>query len=152
MSFVTEVQTRVSAQLLLELTRQDQPDETTSAAAVLAAASADAVAEFEVETQLDADDTNAEHVAAMVVGIVWFLHEYTGVGSDRAEKYRQRWQGWLSRLAAARGAEMRILPKTSSVKRPSEPLVDEVPYSDVTRWDDYVLGAPGGSRSRDDED
>ncbi len=144
MTLATEVTARVAAPLLIELTNQGSTTATTIDTTLLGYAATDAEQEFLAETGLTYDTTNAMHVAACVVGVLYYLHSYTGIQSERQEAMRTRWQGWLAKVALALGGERRIMPKTSSVKKPSTPVTDALPDNDRTRWRNYVPNMPSG--------
>jgi hypothetical protein len=145
-TFATEVTTRVSDQLLVELTNQgDDNSSTTVDATVLAAAVADAEAVFLDEVGVVADDTNARHVQAMIVGVVHELHAYTFRKTPRANEIRQEWERSLIRLARTLGNDRRVMPQTSSPLTPSTESSTAQPDQDRTRWRGFVIDAPGGS-------
>lgn len=105
------VQDRVSDQLLIELTNQGNPAATTINATVLGAAVTDTEGEFLIDVGIPYDDADAAHVQAAVMGVVWFLHSYTGITGRNAEAMQERWNKAKIRLAQTRGSEKRLLPQ-----------------------------------------
>ena len=144
MTLATEVTARVAAPLLIELTNQGSTTATTINTTLLGYAATDAEQEFLAETGLAFDAAQPMHVAACIVGVLYYLHSYTGIQNERQEAMRTRWQGWLVKVARALGGERRIMPKTSSVKKPSTPVTDALPDNDRTRWRGYVPNMPSG--------
>jgi len=147
-TFLADVQARYANELLVELTNQGVRTASTANTTKIAAAIADASAEFEEETGIVPDAANASHTAAISVGAVHYLHVYTTIQSERARRFAEDWTKWLKRLASSKGNERRLLPSTSSTANPSERTAGHRPDFDREQWDAYTLGAPrGGSRS-----
>lgn len=146
MTFATEVTTRISNQILVELTNQgDDNSSTTVDATLLAAAVSDAEAVFLDEVGVVADDTDARHIQAMVSGVVSQLHEYAFKKTPRGDKIRQQWERSLVRLARTIGNDRKVLPQTSSPLTPSVESSTAQPDQDRSRWDGVVIRMPGGS-------
>ena len=115
MTLAAEVTTRLSTQRLVELTNPDDNSVTTVNATRLAAAIADAQADFARITGVAFDEADAEHVAAGVAGVVLYLYEFRGLpGTDFTERLRATWEARCRRLA-------RLLPRTTSLLTPTDP-------------------------------
>ena len=151
MTLQTNVTTRISAALLIELTNQGDRTATTINTTVLDAAVADAQAEFLDEVGLAYDDTVAQHVRAGVMGVQYYLQSYLAIESEAFGRLRDRWQRTLGQLGRSLGANRRIMPQTSAVTLPSTPVNNALPTQDKTRWRDYVPNMPGGSQEQDDD-
>jgi hypothetical protein len=144
MTLSTEVIARVSSALLIELTNQGSTTATTVNTTLLGHAASDAEQEFLVETGLTFDASKPLHVAACISGVLYYLHSYTGIQSERQESIKARWQQWLAKAARAVGGERRLMPQTSSVKKPSTPVTNALPDNDRTRWRRVVPNMPFG--------
>ncbi len=144
MTLKVEVTTRVSNQLLVELTNQGTTGTSTINDPVIDAAVADAEGEFFEEVGRTLDLTEKADVAAGVCGVLHYLHSYKGLETENAGNLRRRWERWLAKLAVTSGAERRILPTTSSVLLPSEETRDARPDFDRARWERLVPDMPGG--------
>lgn len=142
MALSDEVQGRVNAQLLRELTRHGQTSPTSVDTTILGYACTDAAAEFGVLVGVDYDNTNAEHVAAAIDGVLYYLHRYTGLQGEALRNHREAWERNCRRLAFTRGSRRRIAPFTDSVLEPSTKRSGARPFDDPTRWTDYKIDAP----------
>jgi hypothetical protein len=149
MTLASETEDRYKGGLLLELTNQGSTTATTVDQTVLGLAAVDAAAEFQLETGLVLDITDTRHLAAGIVGVLHFLHEYTGIQSERGGRIRDRWLSWLERIAATAGHELKVLPRSGGRLVSSTPTDQRAPDGDRTRWDRYTLKQPGGSTQED---
>tara|TARA_R110000803_G_scaffold181944_1_gene244301 strand:- start:149 stop:613 length:465 start_codon:yes stop_codon:yes gene_type:complete len=151
MALADEVVTRISAELLKGLTNQDDPTATVYDATVLAAAVADAGAEFLLETGLALDYTIAAHTAAGVEGVLYYLRKWTS-NQKGLEEAERRWGRYLKKVARGLGAERRIMPSTTSVLEVAEETQDGRPDFGRANLDDMVPRMPGSYSDETDED
>jgi len=154
MTMKTEFTDRVANSFLVPLTNIGDTTATTVNDTVLDAGIADMQIDFKVETGITFDESLASHISAGIDGILWQLHRYTGMEAARSESIRQRWERSLSRIAAIgdgtnEGADSRIMPSTTSVKKASTPVNDRLPAGDPQRWADYTFRLPVGPETDD---
>lgn len=153
MTIATELAARVPSDMLVQLTNQGDPSATTVNTSVRDAAIADASAEFELLTGLDLDETDTLHVAAMMTGVLCYLHEYRASEREHGERLRQRWERTLVQIAHARGSRRRVQPATSLTGlEPSTEDTGTRPDHDRARYNDYVPKAPGAGSAAEDDD
>ena len=137
----TEVQTRIDTPTLVQLTNRGSNTATTVNTTLLAAAVADAQAEFGLLTGLTYDQTNALHTAVGVIGVHAFLLGYGDPGQV-TNPVRDRWLAQLEQIAVSKGTRRRILPSTSSELEPSEEVDGTLPDFDRARWRQLTLDSP----------
>jgi len=152
MPLATDVQNRVSTQLLVELTNPGSsvPSASTVDTARLALAVADAQAEFRTRVGLAFDDTDARHVDAGIQGVLVKLEDYAGRSTEDAQRRRQRWADLLSALARSVGSRRRISPVSSGTLLPSTEAAQALPDFDRSRWRGLTPNMPGGGDATDD--
>jgi hypothetical protein len=141
----TEIQNRLSSQLLVELTNPDDKSAETIDTDRLNAAIADAQAEFQVYCGVTYDNTVAVHTMAGIHGVIYYLHLYMGAFTEEVDKYERRWRNALDQAALVTGRN-RILPDSTSVLTPTpEQESTEVVRPDMDRpnFDDLVTRRPG---------
>jgi len=140
-SLSSEVQARIPASTLRELTNQGSTGVVAINTTVLDAAAADAAAEFELEVGLTFDATDARHVAAGVQGVLYYLHLCAGPPKrELADALRERWERAMAKLATTLGGEARLLPRSGSTLDPTQERSGARPDHDRARWRDYVVG------------
>lgn len=148
MSLSTVVQARVSAEQLVQLTQQGDRAATTIDTDVLAAACADAEAEWQLETGVAFDSTVAAHAALGWVGVLYYLHSYAVAGADQAatDKLRTRWERGLAKAARLLGSDMPLLAQTLSPLEREVEATTRRADNDRAAWRDYMLdrGPSGG--------
>lgn len=132
MALSDRITTRLSTARLVGLTNPDAPQATATVDSTrLAAACADAEAEFEAVCGVAYDDTDARHQAVAVIAAEWKLIYWQGQHADVADRVRDEFLAAAERLALTRGGRSRILPQTSSQLTPS----DEAPNGLTVRPD-----------------
>lgn len=120
MALADEVTTRLPSQVLVELTNPNTPSATTADATVLAAAAADAQADFQIFAGVEYDNSDVRHVRVGVEGTVYHLHKYKlPPGHPALNSMTQQYNENLQALARVTGRN-RIMPKTTSVLVPSD--------------------------------
>lgn len=146
------VTARWSSDKLVRLTNPDAPASAVDSAR-LAAACADAAAEFELLVGVPFDSTDAFHASAACDAVAWVLMKNGGtVQGDSLEAAEKRFFDAAERLALTRGGRARIAPTTNSLLTPSE----EVPEGREVRPDfdrgnmGIFLRPPGGSPGLDE--
>ena len=142
MALADDVTNRVSANLLRELTNQGDTTATTTNTTLLGYAVSDATGEFLVETGLAVDTTKAQHVAAGVVGVLYYLYSYSGIESSTATKQREQWYRWLTKIDGTEGAGRRLHPTTTSALKPATQAANSKPDMGRDRFGDYTLNMP----------
>ena len=153
MALADDVTNRISTNLLRELTNQGSTSATSVNTTVLGYAVADAGAEFKSETGLDLDSSLASHVAAGVVGVIYYLYSYSGVETSTALKQRQRWERLLLKIDSTEGGGRRLLPSTNSTLSPTAEQRNARPDMERSRFGGYTLNMPrGGSDDPDIDD
>ena len=150
MALADDVQNRVSANLLRELTNQGDTSATTVNTTVLGYAAADAAGEFLVETGLTLDTSKAQHVAAGVIGVLYYLYSYSGIETSTATKQREQWYRWLSKIDSTEGGGRRLLPSTTSKLSPTEEREGARPDFERSRFSEYTLTMPMRDEENDD--
>lgn len=102
MTLASQWTTRVSSAKQVELTNPDNNPAGTVDAARLAAAAADAQAEWQQVTGLAYDDTNAAHVASAVPGVTVYLYESRGISTTGAlgAFVRESWERKMRRMVS----------------------------------------------------
>lgn len=115
MSLITEWQARFSSAKQIQYTNPDNSPANTVDATRLAAAAADAAAEFRSVTGRTFDTTDANHVRAAVDGVTYFLLKRgASVDGDFVRRLREDWHRQLAGLAD-------LAPVTTSLLTPSDP-------------------------------
>lgn len=148
---VTEVQRRVSHQFLVELTNQDETGGQQIDADRLLAAAQDAEAAFLTQAGTAYDGTDKTHVQVCLLGVLYYLHLFTGRYTDALREAREAWTDALRRFATARGDRARMLPVTSSPLEQSTERTGTRPDFDRSRWDQVVLDMPGPETDPDSD-
>ncbi len=151
MALIDEVKGRISEGLLRELTNQGDTTATGINDTVLAYAVTDAEGEFLVETGLALDSSSAKHVAAGVVGVIYYLYSYSGLQTETADRQRQRWERLMLKIDSTEGGGRRIMPDTTSTLTPTAERVGARPDFERSRWGDYVPRMPVGDDSDDND-
>lgn len=133
----TAWQARVSTQVQVALTNPDAEGATSVDATRLAAAEADAQADFYMRTGLAFDSTNTAHVSCAVRGITYFLYTYRSTPkSAAAEAAREDWERACFQVARTLGSLKWAEPLTDSTLQPSgDPATPTAPYFDRNNWD-----------------
>ena len=150
MALADEVSNRLSANLLRELTNQGDTSATTVNTTVLGYAATDAAGEFLVETGLTLDTTKAQHVAAGVIGTLYYLYSYSGIETSTATKQREQWYRWLTKIDGTEGAGRRLHPSTTSDLSPTAQLAGARPDMERSRFSEYTLTMPMRDEENDD--
>lgn len=148
MTLSSKVESKINPALLISLTRHGEKGTfSTPNATVLAEAVEDAKNDFETHTGVVFDDTDSSHITVGYWGVMFHLHDYAGKDTEKSEqRFIKRCIAW----SHSRGAERRILPTTSSVRRRTERVTDELLEQDNRHWDDFVPGSPGPELYHDD--
>ena len=150
MALVDQVALRYSNARLVALTNPDQPGSTTTVdSARLAAAAADAEAEFRAVCGVAYDDTDARHVAVAVLAVEWKLLAYTGLHSEVSKTVEAAFLAAAERYALTGGGRHRVGPATSSPLQPSVQESGTRPDFDREHFQAIQLRPPRG-RSTDD--
>jgi hypothetical protein len=102
-----EVEARYALADLVAASNPDDLTQTGVDSTRMAAAVADATAEFRHLTGLELDDTDAEHVAAACPGVVWFLARYNQRQDEAVGALRKQFDESCERLSKARGIHRR---------------------------------------------
>lgn len=147
---VEAVRDRYSEQLLVELTNPGVQGDASVNDLRLRTACDDAEAEFLTQAGVAFDLSNAEHVAACVLGAVYYLHLYSGMQTDLMARTRTLWENRLEAISVRVGSRRRIRPTSSSTLIPSTQRVGQQPDFDRARFDDVVARLPGGETETED--
>lgn len=150
MSLTTIAQTRIPAAELVQLTNPGDRSATTVDSTVLAAAVADAEAEFQLETGLEFDSAVAAHAAIGWVGVRYYLESYAGgAAAQGVDQTRQRWERGLAKIARMLGGDLPLLPQTLSPLQSPTTTTERAPDNDRAAWGDVILDR-GPGRAEDD--
>lgn len=144
MALIDEVKGRISEGLLRELTNQGDTTATGINDTTLGYAVTDAAAEFLIETGIALDSSSAKHVAAGVVGVIYYLYSYSGLQTETATRQRERWERLMLKVDSTEGAGKRILPASNSTLSPTAERVGSRPDFERSRFNDYTLQMPMG--------
>ena len=139
-----EVTDRYSNQYIVNLTRPDDPSETTIDDDRMDAAVADTKADFIIEVGLEYAGAAGDqtHIVIGVEGVIVHLLERTGRGEKTT---RERYDRYIERLRSLRA---RILPGTTSKVVPTPERGNPVrPIFDYPRFDGVNPDAPHGATS-----
>ncbi len=139
-----EVTDRYSTQYIVNLTRPDDPSETTVDSDRMDAAVADTKADFIIEVGLEYAGAAGDqtHIVIGVEGVIVHLLERTGRGEKTT---RERYDRYIERLRSLRA---RILPGTTSKVIPTPERGNPVrPIFDSPRFDGVNPDAPHGATS-----
>lgn len=132
MALSDRVTARLSTKRLVALTNPDAPHSTDTVNTTrLAAACADAEAEFEAVVGAEYDDSDSRHHAVAVLAVEWKLLGYSGTKDEAWARARDEFLASAERLALTRGGRARIAPTTNSLLTPSS----EVPEGREVRPD-----------------
>lgn len=143
MALTDEVQARVAAQLLRELTNHGDATNTTINATRLAAACSDAEGFFYLRVGVALDLTASGHAAAASACVIWLLHVATGEGGKDLEEAQKRWEGLGDFLSRTLGSRRPAPAETSSVFAPTRERDGDRPATDPANWGEYVIGSTG---------
>ena len=138
-----EVQLRVSASILIQLTNADAPGGSIDTT-VLDAAVADAEAEFFLETGIALNTSVASHVMAGVKGVLFYLHDYKTLDTAAIQSARKQWQNRLRLIDQTLGGGVRVSPSSSSPLEESTQTDGTRPDFDRENFRDGVLDMPSG--------
>lgn len=145
MALSDEVQTRYSAQRLIDLTNPDAGNQTSINTTKLNAACTDIAGVFRTRGGITFDVTNAEHVAIACEGVVALLAKRIGA-KGAADTYREWVDEELVPFARSTGGQRKVVPTTSSDLTPSGDLdtgqTIARPAFDRRRFDGVVLDGP----------
>lgn len=147
MALTDEVLDRYDNARLVALTRPSGDKSTTTVDSdLLAKAAADATAEFELETAVTLDVSDAKHVMAACRGVIFYLHEYKGLlSTEGGREAKERWREGLEKVARVTGRD-HIPIRTNSEQTPSDEAPDGAtvrPWNDDEHWADLELKLPG---------
>lgn len=116
MALSTDVQNRYSTQYLIELTNPQNRNATTINTTLLNNAGTDIEALFEVYAGVTFDDTDPQHIATGVEGVVAFLMRRTG--QSAAETRIEAWISSTRALGEIEGRN-RVTPDSTTLFQPS---------------------------------
>lgn len=143
MPLSTHVQDRYSTQYLIELTNPQNRNANTVNTTLLANASSDVDALFDVYAGVIYDDADAQHIAVAVEGVVAFLMRRTG--QSTAETRISAWVSSMRDLSRTEGRN-RIIPDSTTRMQPSadDRLTSTPrPAFDDRRFDAFLPKSPG---------
>lgn len=148
MALADAVQARLSVVRLAELTNPDDPPGTVAGvnAARLAAAATDAEAEFTRIVGVAFSASDPAHIAAGLLGVLYYLHTYGGLDTDLLLREYDKWIEALERLRSTYQGRW-IAPSTTSRLRPSRERTDVpiLPSFDADRFAAYSPRPPFGA-------
>lgn len=143
MALATDVQNRVNTDLLIALTNQGDRGASSVDTTVLGYAVADATAQFETDVGVEFDEDDDQHVAAGILGTLFYLHLYADRHTPAMQQAKELWEGRLDRARKAFGANRRMLPTSGSNLKASDQVNDTAPDGDRGRFQDVVPKLPG---------
>lgn len=150
MTLTDEVQNRLSAQRLRNLTNPDAPNSSAIDTTRLNNAILDVQADFEIYAGVIFDLNDARHVAVAVDGVEAILIERAGLATEARETRRKAWEERLIALGKVTARD-RILPKSNSDLEPTDeadPTGRPVrPAFDKRKMDGYKLNNLGRSET-----
>lgn len=142
MPLSTHVQDRYSTQYLTELTNPQGRNATTVNTTLLGKSADDIDALFDVYAGVEYDDTNAQHIAVAVEGVIAFLMRRTG--QSAAESRITAWIASMKALGKTEGRN-RVTPDSTTRMQPSaDDRVTSTPRPafDDRRFDAFLPKAP----------
>lgn len=142
MALIDEFNTRIPLQRRVELSNAtDDEDATTPDTVKIAAAIDDVTGDFVTYAGVALDDTNKEHVAHAILGIVLYLEAYKGDSQKAWEKVRE-WQTHVDRHLRRTQGNNRIRPKSSSKLTPADENPSGMPlepdFDPNSEFDPYI--------------
>jgi hypothetical protein len=142
MSLQTVVEARVSAQKLVHLTNPDDPDATVKDDVRLAAACADAAAEFEVYCGAVFDETDARMISPAVDLVILTLQERGAASTEGLGAQREKVIERIKDLAQVTGRN-RIVPESAAATTETFP---------DSAFENVLLDPQGAEADDTDED
>lgn len=142
MPLSTHVQDRYSTQYLTQLTNPQNRNATSVNTTLLGNAANDVDALFDVYSGVEYDDTDAQHIAVAVEGVIAFLMRRTG--QSTAEARVTAWVAAMKALGKIEGRN-RITPDSTTRFQPSadDRLTSTPrPAFDDRRFDSFLPKAP----------
>lgn len=143
MPLSTHVTDRHSTQYLIELTNPQNRNATTVNTTLLGFAADDVDALFDVYTGVAYDDSDAQHIAVAVQGVIAFLLRRTGQAT--AQERIDEWVTSMRSLSRIEGRN-RITPDSTTRMQPSadDRLTSTPrPAFDDRHFDSFIPKAPG---------
>lgn len=131
MTLSADVQARVPASRLVQLTNLTSGPTAVLTQAVLDAAIADTKAEFQTYTKILYDEANTQHTPVGVVGTLYYLAKRKGL--READELRKEWYELLARFGVAG-----VIPATNCPYSPSVEPAGMLPDTDRQRFNDTV--------------
>ena len=152
MALADEVEARYPESTLIQLTNPNDQDASAVDATILGLAVTDVQADFLTYTATTYDNSEAQHVAVAVEGVVAKLNMRKEAAGDVAVSKHDKYIERLEILAQVTGRD-RITPKSTSVLTPSSERVagstDPVrPDTDRPDYDDLIPDEPRSTRDR----
>jgi len=144
MALADEVTSRYPGSRLVQLTNPNDQDASAVDATILGLACTDVEADFLTYTATAYDNSEAQHVAVAVEGVVAKLAQRTEASGEIADSQHEKYLDRLRALARVTGRD-RIRPKTTSVLTvSSERIGTETVYPDTDRnaFEDFVPDPP----------
>ena len=148
MTLVAAVTTRIPNSRLVQLTNQGDRSASTVDSTILAAAAADAEAEFYQLVGVLFDSTVPAHLTSGVWGCLYYLESYAAGETAATESLRKRWQMGCTRLAKSLGADRPLIPQTLSPLEYDEDATTRRPDNDRQAWGDVILDVDYGRDPR----
>jgi hypothetical protein len=139
----TEVQARYSAEKIAQLTNPDVPNALTVDTVRLANAVRDVISDFNVHANTVFDQTNDDHIATGVEGVILKL-QMRQLNADPSD-LRKQWIEMLEALGQSVGGRTKTQPVSDAVATPSADEVGSHPEFDRSRFDHLTPNSPGGS-------
>lgn len=140
MSLSSDVQARIQASRLIQLTNLTSTAASVLTQAVLDAAIADCKAEFAAYVGVAYDETNTAHTPLGVRGTLYYLCWNKGL-SEEAAKLRVEWYDLMTRYAQTAGLKW-FSPGSNVPYTPTTEPAGMRPDTDRARFDDVVPQAP----------
>lgn len=146
MALATQVTNRTKTQHLVNLTNPNDRTATTVDTAYLDYAVTDVQADFEIEAEVEYDDTEPMHVSVGVQGVIAKLLMYAesgGAGGTGEDAHTR----WISRLRKLRSvtSRARVSPVTRSPLTPSDEQIDDEVVRPAFDRERFKRIAPGTS-------
>lgn len=147
------VSERISSDRLIQLTNPDSKNASTINETKITIAATDTKSKFKILTGVDYDNTNTDHIAFAVEGVIILLMKWAGRETSTVEAMISEWESKLGQFRLTAGGNKRLSPTTDSQLTPTKDKrgrdIIVRPDFDSTRFDNIKPNAPFGSGNDD---
>lgn len=123
MALIDDVQLRISAQRLTELTNHEDPGASAVDLTLLQDVIDDVEADFQIYAGVTYDNTDARMLSMAIMGIIYKLQVYNGQSASQENHFN--WRRDLNERLRLVTGNNRIRPKSTSKLTPRDPSTDD---------------------------